>query len=189
MDPYSHKDMSAVATSWTVDPWTDPATLQPGSNITFTLRDNVYWHDGHKFDAFDAKFAWEYIARNRIPQYWADMSHFLYAEVRDPAAATPTKVSAYMDIPSQWLKYGLSGTAMIAPEHIYGCTSTRGGRATVSCTPEVENRWIGARKLLDWGYETGICLCEDTTWLAQRQPANTTADVFSTTQAQRSMIF
>lgn len=162
-----------------------------GMKVTFYLNTEIpiFWHDGHRFDAYDIAFAWEYLAANKIPETWSTFQWLHHTEVNHPLNDT---ITAYMTYTKLDLVRGLStcgpcvpfplmylwGQPRMFPEHIWGCTHGRGGRATPAC--EWVNRadawnaqleWIntgdvngtaGTKPLTDSDalVESGLCLCD-----------------------------
>jgi ABC-type transport system substrate-binding protein len=114
-NPYTHKDVPWLAYDWSVDPWVAPGDV-PGMNITFWLRDDIYWHDDAPFTAEDVKFSWEYIRQHQISNYLREL---MWKNLVDIAVVNPYMVSAYYNITNSWVFYALSGTAAMLPKHIW----------------------------------------------------------------------
>jgi hypothetical protein len=161
-------------------PWTvtdGPAAGNEGMVVTFFLNTTVprYWHDGHQFDIYDIAFAWEFLSANAVPRSWGDMQYVHHVTVWNS-----TTISAYMTTTGLTVPYGLSGWSSLFPEHIWGCCSARGGRATVSC--DDSNRTVAWNNQTVWnnaaggtagikpatdpdaGVESGLCTCDATKW-------------------------
>jgi hypothetical protein len=142
-----------------------------GMKVTYYMVDETpLWHDGHQIDAFDAEFCWEFQKEYDIAQYYETMIYFDYAEVIDvPYNRT---VVAYMTSTSQFTPKVLAGMALICPEHIWGCTHERDGRATPSCV------YVGQDAELYDGtpitVESGLCGCAPGP--AQTAPSKTTCE-------------
>lgn len=167
-----------------IEPWTvtdGPAAGASGMKVTFYLIDDgPVMHDGHVFDAHDAAFAWEYLSLNVIANFWSTFRYFHHAEVIGSDNRT---VAAYMTQTSQFTPLGLAGDAMLTPEHIWGCSFERGGRAVsngAKCTNTNRyDAWNNADKTrnaanggtagskgatdADVAMESGLCTCVGTT--------------------------
>jgi len=133
-----------------VEPWGD------GMKVTYYLVDDTpLWQDGHQVDAFDCEFAWEYQVEYQIGQWWETFMYFDHADVIDvPYNRT---VAAYLTETSQFTPLVLAEMALMFPEHIWGCTHERGGRATPSCVyvSEYAEMYDGTPITV----ESGICGC------------------------------
>jgi hypothetical protein len=171
------RDIDPLTTpGYSVQLWTvtdGPAAGDQGMKVTYYLNSTTrMWHDGHVWDAYDQAFSWEYTTANKIPRAWPTMQYFHHCEVEDA-----NTITAYMTTTSIILPYGLDTWGSLTPEHIWGCSTARGGRATTSCV--VANRrdawnaqlsWInsgavtgtaGAKPATDAdaALESGLCMC------------------------------
>jgi ABC-type transport system substrate-binding protein len=63
VNPYNHRDVPWLATDWTI------AETAGGMEITFTLRDDLYWQDGYPFTAYDVEFCLEFLRDQHVPRY------------------------------------------------------------------------------------------------------------------------
>lgn len=70
------KPEPGLATSWEYS--------KDGRAITYTLRENVTWHDGQPFTAQDAKFTFDLIAKQQLSQYVQWVSAVSATEAPDP---------------------------------------------------------------------------------------------------------
>jgi len=116
VDPYTHEDIPNLATDWSVEDW-DWGGAELGMNTTFTLRDDVYWHDGTHFDAYDAEFALEWLKDNTIGRAQA-----MWQDLHDVEVWGPYSFSVYHNVSSLWTFYDIAGWAAVLPEHIYSGT-------------------------------------------------------------------
>ena len=146
-----------------VEPWGD------GMKVTYYLVDDtILWQDGHPVDAFDAEFAWEYQKEYEIGRWWETFMYFDHADVIDvPYNRT---IASYWTATSQFFPLTAAGMALMFPEHIWGCTHERGGRATPSCVyvPEYAELYDGTPVTV----ESGLCGCAPGT--AHTAPEKTT---------------
>ena len=81
----------------------DVDKLREGTELTFTLRDDVYWHDGHRTDAYDVEFT--------------------YLRATDPATAYPNlgrrepcPVPCSKDWPASWIPTATCRLCASAPD-------------------------------------------------------------------------
>jgi hypothetical protein len=171
------RDPSPTTTpGYHVETWTvtdGPAAGNPGMKVTYYLNSTArMYHDGHVWDAYDLVFGWEYTCANKVPRAWSTMQYFHHAEVEDA-----NTVTAYMTTTGITLPYGLDTWGAFTPEHIWGCTASRGGRAKPGCV--VANRrdawnaqlsWINSGAVpgtagqkpatdADATDESGLCMC------------------------------
>ncbi|MGD8506502.1 MAG: ABC transporter substrate-binding protein [Candidatus Bathyarchaeota archaeon] len=190
-NPFTHKLKPWNAYGWTIEPWIvpdGPREGEEGMKMTFYENDThpVHWHDCHEFDAFDKKFAWEYLTANQIPQYWHIFKWFHHAEVSDvPINRT---VSAYMTTTSQWFIFWLSETGKMIPEHIWGCCHEREGRALPACdwwpqsaawNAQLDKIWAAGGTAgikpdtdADAFVESGLCGCPGTMLIGTKTTCN-----------------
>lgn len=109
VDPYTHKDIPWLALDWTVETWG-----AEGMNITISLRDDVYWHDGVKFTAYDVEFALDYLQTNEVARAQPLWLYFVDAEVKSDYV-----ISAYFSQTSLWTLNWMSDWTARFPKHIY----------------------------------------------------------------------
>jgi len=117
INPYTHEDIPWLATKWNVSDWTEPSSGNPGMNITFWLRDDVYWHDGEKFDAYDAKFSLEFMQEQTMANLFLTWQYLVDVEVHNS-----TMLSVYQNTTSLWILYFVAGGINVFPEHVYAGT-------------------------------------------------------------------
>ena len=136
----SQGHVPALAEDWSYD--------EEENVYTFTLRDDVTWHDGEKFDSSDVVFTFEYIKEH--PYNWVDGSKIARA-----VAEGPYSVKIYPSEPYAPFLDNIAGTMPILPEHIYREADNpqefRGEKALVG---------TGPFKLLDYSKEHGTYLYE-----------------------------
>ena len=146
-----------------IEPWGD------GMKVTYYLVDDtILWQDGHPVDAFDCEFAWEFQKEYQIGQWWETFTYFDHADVIDvPYNRT---IATYWATPYYFFPITAAGMALCFPEHIWGCTHERGGRATPSCVyvPEYAEMYDGTPITV----ESGLCGCAPGT--AHTAPEKTT---------------
>ncbi|MCW3977902.1 MAG: ABC transporter substrate-binding protein [Candidatus Bathyarchaeota archaeon] len=190
MNPYNLKDKPGwldlsrdpdpnTTPGYNIEEWTvtdGPAAGDTGMKVTFYPKTTVDrpWHDGHLWDVWDVAFAWEYLTANKIPRSWSTMEYFHHCEVNYP---DNDAITAYMTTTSIVLPYGLSEWSSMFPEHVWGCTHGRGGRAVAGCGTEdretawnAQLSWINSGEVAgtagtkpgtdsDADVESGLCLC------------------------------
>jgi hypothetical protein len=116
-----------VATSWLLEEVTETVTLDSENRflglsagetatsvmrVTYTLRDDVTWHDGHEFLADDAEFSIEFMRNNQIPRYTAS-----WETVVDVQVNSPTSFTVYSSETGQFYLYDWSSLAVyLAPQ-------------------------------------------------------------------------
>jgi len=83
MNPYTHADVvwqySEYPTIAELITEVTPngVNIVDGMSVTFSIRDDIYWQDGNKFDADDAIFSLNFLKNNQIPRYeltWQDIA-------------------------------------------------------------------------------------------------------------------
>lgn len=117
IDPYTHTDIPWLATKWTVEDWYPGGGIH-GMNITFWLRDDVYYHDGAEFNASVCEFSLEWLQEMQIGRAQAMWQNLAGIEVHNA-----TCFSAYQNVTSLWLFYDVAGWASYFPPHIYEGTT------------------------------------------------------------------
>ncbi|UCE28981.1 MAG: hypothetical protein JSV85_06905 [Candidatus Bathyarchaeota archaeon] len=124
IDPYTHEDIPWLATSWTVEDW-DYGGSELGMNTTFWLRDDVYYHDGAKFNASVVEFSLEFARDQQIAR-----ARPMWRNLVDVEVHNTTSVSVYHNVTSLWIFYHTAGPevwlvndaacwATMFPKHIY----------------------------------------------------------------------
>jgi hypothetical protein len=127
VNPYTHKDESWLALSWSYVPTVD------GMDVTFNLRltdlgDNpILWQDGDPIDITDVQFAWDFLSEWQIPNYWDAFKYYAGSDIIDA-----NTIVARMTTTSQWYVYTLAAVAYMLP-------------------PQVWNRpWANLQEILGW---------------------------------------
>jgi len=113
IDPWTHDDIPLMATSWTVQPWTAPGGLA-GMNTTFTVRDDIYWHDGVHFNATSAVWSLKFAADQRIGR-----AITLWENLVDAQANSLYSFSVYHNTTSLFIFYDISFWSAQFPDYIY----------------------------------------------------------------------
>ena len=104
-----------LATEWEVD--------DEGKTYTFSLRDDVLWHDGEKFDAADVVFTY-----SSILEHGADATTYsLYKNIESVTAPDDHTVVFVLKEPSSVFLAQLTDYygAWILPEHLFGTADPR----------------------------------------------------------------
>jgi ABC-type transport system substrate-binding protein len=120
-------DIPAVACDWEVTPFVYEPLEMVGQKVRFQIRSDVLWHDYHPVDIYDVKFALDFL-RN-FPRYGPIYEYLMWSQVVDPCT-----IDIYLNTTSQWILYDLAGSALLFPEHMYGCNFT----VTSPIDPEAE---------------------------------------------------
>lgn len=102
-EPVNNEDIPWQAERWEVGTWTTPEGNE-GTKITYYLRDDITWHDGVPFTAYDIEFTMEYLKAQRVPKYQAAWSNYSHSEVIDDYTIT-----VYFDNVSYWHTYNVDG--------------------------------------------------------------------------------
>lgn len=118
VNPYTHDDIPWIATDWTVESWT-PDAYTNGVNITFWLRDDVYFHDGSHFNATVAKFSWDYVSGRVPPMPPVGRAGAFWEDYYDADIWNNYCLSVYQNKSSMFILYDCSGWAPLFPPHIY----------------------------------------------------------------------
>ncbi|UCE29188.1 MAG: hypothetical protein JSV85_00115 [Candidatus Bathyarchaeota archaeon] len=112
VDPGTGELMPWLATNWTIRAW-DYGGLSLGMNMTFWLRDDVYWQDSVEFTAEDVKFSLEYIQEHQLREFGENL-----VEVVIPPA-NPYVVEVHLNTSSYWLLDDITQVAASFPKHIW----------------------------------------------------------------------
>jgi ABC-type transport system substrate-binding protein len=111
VNPYNHNDIPWIATDWTI------TEVGGGMEIDFTLRDDVYWQDGYKFEADDVEFALEFLRDHNVPRYastWMTLS--------DVVVTDATHLTIEASEKGLGLFYDYSGLGPLLPMQIWDRT-------------------------------------------------------------------
>ena len=111
MNPYNHNDVPWVATDWEVE-----YTLT-GMNVTYHLRDDVFWQDGYQYNASHAEFSLEFIRDWQINKYKPAWEPIVDVEV-----INPTTFRVVSNRRSQFLLYDWAVLATLLPPQIWDRT-------------------------------------------------------------------
>lgn len=108
VNPYTHEDIPWIAESWEI-------TQTPtGMDVTFHLRNDVYWQDGNLYTAYDAEFSLEFLRDNQIYKYKSAWEHIVDVEVINDYAFT-----VHSDATSQFLIYDWAVLAALLPPPVW----------------------------------------------------------------------
>ena len=113
VNPYTLADVPAMAEEWYIN---ETAT---GMNVTFELRDDMFWQDGLPYTAHDAEFNWLFLRDNQIPRYTSVWEFIEDVWVMDDEAGEPYIVRVNMSTTSQFLLYDLAGVAAVLPPQVW----------------------------------------------------------------------
>lgn len=115
-DPTDLGMMPWIAYNWTIQHYVAVPELgiPGGTKVTYYLRNDVKWHDGTPFTAYDCEFAWNLLMKYHVGRYSQAWANLVYCEAREPY-----KVTAYLYDTSSWALYQLAATATLFPKHIW----------------------------------------------------------------------
>ena len=122
VDVYTHQDIPWLATKWNVTDWdcTFEGAPAVGMNTTFWLRDDVYFHDGVKFDAYTCEYSLEWLKDMEIGRAQA-----MWKDLHDVTVYNSTCFSVFHNVSSLWTFYDIAGWAPAVPKHIYDGTTDK----------------------------------------------------------------
>ena len=111
-DPETGEDLPWMAKSWTVGTW-DKGGGSLATKITMELYQNILWHDGTPFTAYDVEFTFPYMKAAYSSLFYP------YTVNLDHVTATgPYTVEIYWNVLSCWALHWVGGIPMI-PKHIW----------------------------------------------------------------------
>jgi len=120
VNPETGELMPWIATNWTVEPWMAPGSV-PGMNMTFRLRDDVYWQDNTQFTAEDVKFSLEYSQEHELASPYAPWRQSFVQNLVEVVVppADPYVAQVYLNTSSYWPLYDVAAAATLFPKHIW----------------------------------------------------------------------
>jgi ABC-type transport system substrate-binding protein len=121
-NPFTGAPQPWVATSYTIVPWSSAELgVASGSKITFSIRDDFYWHDDVKFTAYDIEFAAKYARDYHIANLNEALKDFV-----DATAVNETAVEFYYNRSSLQIVNVLGTIPYITsyPKHLYNPNAT-----------------------------------------------------------------
>ncbi|GAB1487529.1 hypothetical protein MASR2M79_25950 [Aminivibrio sp.] len=110
VDPYTLETIPWLAESWTIDTKEGPGG--PRTVLTFLLRKNAKWHDGHPLTSRDAAFTYNFLKKNSIPRYFDNVDNIESVECPDDFTLVVT-----MKNTSFWHLHRVAGLPIL-PRHI-----------------------------------------------------------------------
>jgi len=105
-------DIPWMAKSWTPGSW-HPTPTTTATNITFTLYDNILWHDNVKFTAQDVNFTLHYHKAAYSPLFYPYVYNFDHCVIHNDYTIT-----VYYNVQSVWALHWIGGVPII-PKHIW----------------------------------------------------------------------
>lgn len=111
VNPYTHEDLPWLAESWNV---VDTPSGPYAMNITFYIREDVFWQDGLPYTAHDAKFNWLFLRDNCIPRHTTTWKY-----IKDVTVINDHTVRVSLNVTSQFLLYDLASTAAMLPPAVW----------------------------------------------------------------------
>jgi peptide/nickel transport system substrate-binding protein len=108
VNPYTLEDIPWIATDWEV------VTTPIGMDVTYYLRNDVYWQDGLQYTAWDAEFSLEFIRNNTIPKYKPAWQNITDVEVIGDFTFT-----VHANVTSQFLIYDWAALAALLPPKVW----------------------------------------------------------------------
>jgi ABC-type transport system substrate-binding protein len=121
VNPYNHVDIPWVATDWSIK------ERAYGMDVNFTIRDDIYWQDGHHVNATDIEFSMEAL-RDYGSINWADSS----AKLIDVEILSEYKVTVKASEAGLSLFYSYAGCGLILPPQIYDRAWGTGGEPHIT---------------------------------------------------------
>jgi ABC-type transport system substrate-binding protein len=119
VNPLNQQFQPWIVSKYTAEPWSDPASgVANGSKYSLWLADNLYWHDGVKFTAYDIEFALKYSRDYAIPK--VAMRTFFKVEV-----ANETRLDIYFNATSFLTLAAFHDPELLSyPKHLYNPNAT-----------------------------------------------------------------
>jgi ABC-type transport system substrate-binding protein len=107
--------MPWVAMDWEIEPWTSIPELgiTNGSTATFSIRQDVVWHDGTPLTAYDCVNNMRLMREYQFGRYSSTWANLVYEE-----ADGPYKFNVYFYRTSLYYADYVAGGALLAPKHI-----------------------------------------------------------------------
>lgn len=121
-NPYTGLPQPWVATDYEIETWSNAEIgVVDGSKITFSIRDDFYWHDGVKFTAYDIEFAAKYGRDEAVANLNEPLRDFV-----DATAVDETHVEFYYNRSSLHIVRTLGTLPFITmyPKHLYNPNAT-----------------------------------------------------------------
>ena len=158
LDPHDGHLLSHLAKEWEVGPG--------GSVITFTLRNEVKWHDGQPFCAEDVAFTWQAVMSATVPvphaEHVASVSDIKVTEggmvvvhMRQPDCAALTQLGLLPIVPAHLWRPEEVTQPVVRPALMVGTGPFRLADwetgETVTLTRQMEY-WAGGSYLERWAY-------------------------------------
>jgi len=127
VDPYTHENIAWLATKWDLTEW-DYGGAEMGMNMTFWLRDDIYYHDSAEFNASVAGFSLEFARDQQIPRAKPMWQNLVNVQVHSQYC-----FSVLHNVQSRWILNDVAGPnvwlvndaacwATMFPPHIYAGT-------------------------------------------------------------------
>ncbi len=89
---------------------------EDGMWVEWTLRDDVYWHDGEQFTAEDVRFTWEFVSEEATTATTIDT----YTAIEDIEVVDDFTVRLnFTEQTPGWFVPFVGGTGLILPEHLF----------------------------------------------------------------------
>lgn len=136
VDPYQHRDLAWQADSWVIQGPVNVTTpggisIVNGMEVTFHINDKVYWQDGNKFTAAEAKFSLDFLRTKQIPNFLSATKDIaeVYVDPTDPKGLTFT---VYSRKTSPFFAYDWAGSANVCPSAVWKGFQSRSLSAILS---------------------------------------------------------
>jgi peptide/nickel transport system substrate-binding protein len=110
VDPFTFEDVPWLAESWDIAPGERESGR--GSVLTFTLRPDLKWQDGHPLTAEDVAFSLRYIRDHNVPRFYDSVKDIESIEV-----VAEDRVRVVMANTSFWHLHNIGGMPLL-PKHI-----------------------------------------------------------------------
>lgn len=112
VNPYNRvaqlRDIPWIAIGW------EAVETATGMDVTYYLRDDVFWQDGYQYTAYDAEFSLEFIRDWEIPRYTPAWENIVDVEVINDYTFT-----VHADETSQFLIYDWATLGALLPPQVW----------------------------------------------------------------------
>ena len=147
VNPFTHADLGAMALDWdVVETPSGPGAM----NVTFYLREDVYWQDGTPYTAYDAKWNWLFLKNNEIPRYTS-----VWKTIQDVDVIDDYTVTVISNETSQFLLYDYAGSCAMMPPVVWRHLDLQSLHTIMQFAPEEQTASISYPSGIS-GYPAGF---------------------------------
>jgi ABC-type transport system substrate-binding protein len=114
-NPYTGEWIPWLCENFRVGAWKDPNTLEFKTKVTFTIRNDVYWHDGTPFTIADVAYTLCELPKllSWFPK-WSGNSRW----IRSFYIIDPLNIEILFEVSSVWAPFWI-GSNIILPKHVW----------------------------------------------------------------------